>query len=167
MLTGLQLHSNYILALVQFALKTRIIRKAKYQITPPKAVVRVDRPMKALYYLRIYKSHIGGKSLSSHSCHFVKKYFFLNQTPSCICSMCLYCIGKVSNYSIESLVRSRSAHEGTIYAYTKALIAKNCLSSHSCQFEKKNSGPNPFMHMFNVSTLHRQSIELLIKGVMS
>ena len=28
--------------------------------------------------------------LSSHSCHFVKNYFFLNHTPSCICSMCLH-----------------------------------------------------------------------------
>ena len=24
--------------------------------------------------------------------------------------------------------------EGTIYAYTKALLGKNCLSSHSCHF---------------------------------
>ena len=27
-------------------------------------------------------------------------------------------------------------HEGTIYAYTKALLGKNCLSSHSCHFVK-------------------------------
>ena len=26
--------------------------------------------------------------------------------------------------------------EGTIYAYTKALLGKNCLSSHSCHFVK-------------------------------
>ena len=26
------------------------------------------------------------------------------------------------------------AHEGTIYAYTKALLRKNCLSPHSCHF---------------------------------
>ena len=44
--------------------------------------------------------------LSSHSCHFVKKYFFLNQTTSCICSMCLYYIGKDSNCSIKSCGRS-------------------------------------------------------------
>ena len=74
--------------------------------------------------------------LSSHSCHFVKNYFFLNQTPSCICSMCLHCIGKVSTSSIKSCGRSWSAHEGTIYAYTKALLGKNCLSSHSCHFVK-------------------------------
>ena len=60
----------------------------------------------------------------------------LNQTPSCICSMCLHCIGKVSNCSIKSCSRSWSAHEGTIYAYTKALLMKNCLSSHSCHFVK-------------------------------
>ena len=69
--------------------------------------------------------------LSSHSC----QYFF-NQTPSCIYSMCLYCIGKVSNFSIKSCGRSWSAHEGTIYAYTKALLGKICLSSHSCHFVK-------------------------------
>ena len=69
-------------------------------------------------------------------CHFVKNYFFLNQTPSCICSMCLHCIGKVSNCSIKSCIRSWSAHEGTIFAYTKALLGKNCLSSHSCHFVK-------------------------------
>ena len=28
--------------------------------------------------------------------------FFFNQTPSSICVMCLYCIGKVSNCSIKS-----------------------------------------------------------------
>ena len=91
--------------------------------------------------------------LSSHSCHFVKshiseklskfsqlsfcqKLFFLNQTPSWICSMCLYWMGKVSNCSTKSCGRSWSAHEGTIYAYTKALLGKNCLSSHSCHFVK-------------------------------
>ena len=30
----------------------------------------------------------------------LSKLFFVNQTPSCICSMCLHCIGKVSNCSI-------------------------------------------------------------------
>ena len=37
---------------------------------------------------------------------FCQKLFFLNQTPSCICSMCLHCIGKVSNCSIKSCGRS-------------------------------------------------------------
>ena len=82
------------------------------------------------------KALLGKSCLSSHSCHFVKNYFFLNQTPSCICSMCLHCIGKVSNCSIKSCGRSWSAHEHTIYAYTKALLGKSCLSSHSCHFVK-------------------------------
>ena len=81
------------------------------------------------------KALLGKNCLSSHCCHFVN-FFFLNQTPSCICSMCLHCIGKVSNCSIKSCGRSWSDHEGTIYAYTKALLAKNCLSSHSCHFVK-------------------------------
>ena len=68
---------------------------------------------------------------------FCQNVFFLNQTPSCICSMCLYWIGKVSNCSIKSCGRSWSAHEGTIYAYTKALLGKYCLCSHSCHFVKK------------------------------
>ena len=67
---------------------------------------------------------------------FCQKLFFLNQTPSCICSMCLHCIGKVSNLSIKSCGRSWSAHEGTTNAYTKDLSWKNCLSSHSCHFVK-------------------------------
>ena len=82
------------------------------------------------------KALLGKNCLSSHSSHFVKNYFFLNQTPSCICSMCLHCIGKVSNCSIKSCGRSCLAHEGTIYAYTKALLGKNCLSSHSSHFVK-------------------------------
>ena len=55
---------------------------------------------------------------------FCQKSFLLNQTPSCICSMSLHCIGKVSNCSIKSCGRGLSAHEGTIYAYTKALLGK-------------------------------------------
>ena len=92
---------------------------------------------------------------------FCQKLFFLNQTPTCICSMCLHCIGKVSNCSIKSCGRSWSAHEGTSYAYTYTLVGKKCLSSHSCHFGKKKfSEPNSFMHMFNVSTLYRKSIKL-------
>ena len=37
---------------------------------------------------------------------FRQKLFFLNKTPSCICSMCLNCIGKVSNFSIKSCGKS-------------------------------------------------------------
>ena len=66
-----------------------------------------------------------------------------------------------SNCSIKSGGRSWLAHEGTIYAYTKALLGKNCLSSHSCHFVKIIlCEPNPFMNIFNVSTLYWQSIKL-------
>ena len=107
------------------------------------------------------KALLGKNSLSSHSCYFVN--FFFYQTPSCICSMCQHGISKVSNCSIKSCGRSWSAHEGTIYAYTKALLGKNRLSSHSCHFVKNCffSEPNSFMHMFNVSTWYRKSIKLL------
>ena len=80
------------------------IVKAKYQIAPLKAVVGVDRPMK--HNLCIYKSLIRKNGQSSYSCHFVKKKKKLNQTPSCICSMSLHCIGKVSKCSIKSCGRS-------------------------------------------------------------
>ena len=126
----------------------------------------------------------GNNCLSSHSCHFVKnyrkilttlilskKFFFepnsfmhiLNVSTYAykVCSMCLHCIGKVSNCSIKSCGRSWSAYEGTINAYTKALLGKNCLSSHSCHFVKNYFfWTKLFMHMFNVSTLYRQRIKL-------
>ena len=105
------------------------------------------------HHLCIYK-HLIIKKLSKLSLlSFCQKLFFLNQTPSCICSMCLHCIGKVSNCSIKSCGRRWSAHEVTIYAYTKALLGKNCLKIIF-------SEPNSFMHMFNVSSLYRQSIKL-------
>ena len=96
---------------------------------------------------RSWSAHIGtiyaytnpllGVKLSKFSqLSFCQKLFFLNQTPSGICSMCLHCIGKVSNCFIKSCSRSWSAHEGTIYAYTKALLGKNCLFSQSCHFVK-------------------------------
>ena len=88
-------------------------------------------------HLCIYKSLIREKLSKFSQLSYCQKLFFLNQTPSCICSMCLHCIGKVSNCSIKSCGRSWSAHEGTVYAYTKALLGKNCLSSHSCHFVKK------------------------------
>ena len=68
---------------------------------------------------------------------FYQNLFFPNQTPSCICSMCLYYIGNLSNCFIKSCGRSWSAHEGTIYAYTKTLLGENGLSSNSCHFVKK------------------------------
>ena len=66
----------------------------------------------------VYTKALLGKKLSKFSqLSFCQKLFFLNQTPSCICSTCLHCIGKVSNCSIKSCGRSWSAHEGTIYEY--------------------------------------------------
>ena len=50
--------------------------------------------------------------------------------------MCLYCKGNISNCSIKSCGSSWSAHEGTINAYTKALLGENCLSSNSCHLVK-------------------------------
>ena len=110
------------------------IVKAKYQIAPSKAVVGVYRPMKApsMHIQKPYKEKLSKFSLLP----FCQKLFFLNQTPSCICSMCLHCICKVSNCSIKSCGRSWSAHGGTIYAYTYTLLGKNCLSSHCCHFVK-------------------------------
>ena len=75
-----------------------------------------------------------------------QKLFFPNPTPSCICSMCLYCIGNISNCSIKSCARSWSAQEGTIYAYTKALLGKNCLCFNSCHFVK--------IYFFQTKLLH-------------
>ena len=85
-------------------------------------MVGVDRPIKAR--LCIYKSLIREKMSKFSQLSFCQKNFFLNQTPSCICSMCLHCKGKVSNCSIKNCSRSCSAHEGTINAYTKALFGK-------------------------------------------
>ena len=90
----------------------------------------------------IYQSLYPKNSLTSHRLSFYQKLFFPNQTPSCVCSMCLYCIGNISNCSIQSCGRSWSAHEGTIYAYTKALLGENCLSSNSCHFVQKLFFPN-------------------------
>ena len=91
-----------------------------------------------------------------------QKLFFPNQTPSCIRSMWLHRISKVSNCSIKSCSRSWSAHESTINAYTKAQLGENCLSSQSCHFVNFfYFQPDSFMHMFNVPLLYRQSIKLL------
>ena len=95
-------------------------------------MVEFDRPMKAFT-----KALLGKNCLSSHSCHIVKNYFFLSQTPSCICSMCLHCTGKVSNCSIKSCTRGWSAHEGTIYAFTKALLGKNSRKFSQLSFCRK------------------------------
>ena len=100
------------------------------------------------HHLYIYK-HLIREKLSKFSLlSFCQKLFFLNQTSSCICSMCLHCIGKVSNCSIKSCSRSWSAHEGTIYAFTKALLGKNCLSSHSCHFVKNYFFCTKLLHVY-------------------
>ena len=101
------------------------------------------------------KAQLGKNCLSSHSCHFVKKKFFLNQTPSCISSMCLHCINKVSYCSFKSCGRSWSANEGTINAYTKAQLGKIVLVLTAVILSKNIfSEPNSFMHMSNVSTMY-------------
>ena len=63
------------------------------ELVPSKAVVGVDRPMKAIsMHIRTpYKRKLSKFSLLS----FCQKLFFLKQNPSCICSTCLHCIGKV------------------------------------------------------------------------
>ena len=80
------------------------IVSAKYQIAPSKAVVGVDRPIKTLS-MHIQKPY-KGIIVKVLTVVILSKLFFVNQTPSCICSMCLHCIGKVSNCSIKSCSRS-------------------------------------------------------------
>ena len=62
--------------------------------------------------------------------------------------MCLYCIGNISNCSIKSCGRIWSAHEGIIYAYTKALLGKNCLCSNSCHFVNNYFFRTKLLHAF-------------------
>ena len=93
------------------------------------------------------KALLGKNCLSSHSCHYVKKKI-LNQTPSCICSMCLHCIGKVSNCSMKSCGRSWSAHEDTINAYTNALLGENCLSFYRCHYVKNYFSWTKLLHAY-------------------
>ena len=78
------------------------------------------------------KALLGKNCLSS-----CQNLFFLNQTPSCICLMCLHCIGKVSNCSIKSCGRSWLAQEGSIYAYTKALLGKKLSKFSQLSFCQK------------------------------
>ena len=67
-------------------------------------MVGVDRPIKALS-MHIQKPYKGIIVLVLTAVILSKIIFFFNQTPSCICSMCLHCIGKVSNGSIKSCGR--------------------------------------------------------------
>ena len=123
-------------------------------------MVGVNLPMKAPS-MHIQNTLLGKNCLSSHCCHFVQIIF---SKPNFF--MHMFNVSTLYRQSIKCFIkncgRSSSAHEGTIYAYRKALLGKNCLSSHSCHFVKKIffSELNSFMHMFNVSTLHRKSIKL-------
>ena len=47
------------------------------------------------------KAQIGKKWSKFSQLSFCQKLFFLNQTPSCTCSMCIHCEDKVSNCSIK------------------------------------------------------------------
>ena len=107
--------------------------EGKYQIVLSKAVVLLSWSAHEGTILAYTKAIVGKNCLSSHSCHFVKIQFF-NQTSSCLRSMCLHCEDIVLNYWIKSCGRSWWAHEGTIFAYTKAILGKKCLSSRSCNF---------------------------------
>ena len=49
---------------------------------------------------------------------------------------------------IKSCGRSQSDHEGTIYAYTKALLGENCLSSNSCHFVKNYFFQTKLLHAY-------------------
>ena len=80
-------------------------------------------------YLCIYKTLLGKHCLNSHSCLLSKIIFFLNQAPSCICSMCLHFVGKV-------------------HAYTKAIKGNNCLISHSCHFVKNYFFSTRLPHLY-------------------
>ena len=79
------------------------IVSVKYQIAQSKAVVVVERPIKALS-MHIQKPYKG--IIVQVLTAVILSNFFFNQTPSCICSMCLYSIGKVSNCSIKGCGRS-------------------------------------------------------------
>ena len=79
---------------------------------------------------------------------FYQNLILPNQTSSCICSMCLYCVGNISNCSIKSCGRSWLASEGTIYAYTKALLGENWLGSNSCHFVKNYFFPTKLLHAY-------------------
>ena len=119
-------------------------------------MVGVDQPMKAPS-MKIQTPYWGKNCLSYHSCHFVKnstkfaggitaiilsKKIILNQTPSCIWSMCLHCIGKVSICPSKAVVGVDRPIKSSIYAYTNTLLGNNCLSSHSCHFVKKEKKIN-------------------------
>ena len=67
-------------------------------------------------------------------------------------AMTLHNIKETQRYRwTDKLIRPRRHY---LSIYIKAILDKNCLSSHSCNFVKNHFfRPNSFMHMFNVSTV--------------
>ena len=65
-------------------------------------MVGVDRPMKAPS-MNIQKL-IREKLPKFSQLSFCQKLFFLNKTPSCICSMCLHCIVKDQIVPLKAVV---------------------------------------------------------------
>ena len=145
---GCHFVKNYIFCtkLLHVYVQCVYVIKAKYEIALSKAVIGVDWSIKALSC--IYKCHISEKLSKFSYLSFWQKSFFLNQTPLCICSICLHCSDKVSNCSIKSCSRSWSTHKGSIHAYTKAIKVKNSLSSYRCHFIKKYFFLNQTPHTY-------------------
>ena len=112
----------------------------------------VDRPMKALSkHIQNLSKHIQNliwEKLSKFSqLSFCQKYFFLNQTPSCICSMCLHCIEKdqiVPLKAVQGVDRLMKA----LFKHIHNLIKENCLSSHSCHFVKNYFYLTKLLHAY-------------------
>ena len=106
-------------------------------MAPSKAVVGVDRPMKAPS-MHLQKL-LGENCLSSNSCHYVKNYFFQAKIPHAYVQYVCIVAPKYQ------------------FAPSKAVVGVDqpikALSMHI--------QPDSFMHMFNVSILYRQSIKLL------
>ena len=65
-------------------------------------MVGVDLPMKALS-MHLQKPY-RGIIVSVLIAVIMSKNIFFNETPSCICLMCLYCISKVSNAPLKAVV---------------------------------------------------------------
>ena len=67
-----------------------------------KAVVGADQSIKALA-MHIQKPY-KGIIVYVLQAVILSKLFFVNQTPSCICSMCLHCINKASHATSKAVV---------------------------------------------------------------
>ena len=66
---------------------------------PTQTVVGVDQPVRALTCKKIKKN-----CLSSHSCHFVKKFVVGNNISSCKCPMGLHHVDIISKVPTKSVV---------------------------------------------------------------